>query len=399
MKGNDAPSSAPRPSDPLGKQPLKILHVINSLGLGGAETLLYRLVTRESPNSHIVVSLGAPAWYSGPLNDAGVPLHHLGMESVTSAPGALARLNRIIRDSGADVVQCWMYRSNLLGGQLAQLAGIPVIWGIHCSSLEPLKLTSRLLVYLSGLVARWNPDFIINCSARSAQLHERLGFSAAAGGVVHNGYDSSAFFPDEASRIHARAGLGISAGEFALGTIARWHPQKDIPNFLAAARIARRRGVPVRCVLVGVGLDEANEELGKAIEGAGTASFTDRLGGRSDVQAIARALDVHVLASCGSEAFPNVVAETMLSGTPNIVTDVGDAALMVGETGWIVRPRDPEGLASAIVEAYAEWKGRPSEWHGRTVRARNRIAENFSFGRMAEAYEEVWRRSLAARAS
>jgi glycosyltransferase involved in cell wall biosynthesis len=89
----------------------------------------------------------------------------------------------------------------------------------------------------------------------------------------------------------------------------------------------------------------------------------------------------------------------MLSGTPNIVTDVGDAALMVGETGWIVRPRDPEGLASAIVEAYAEWKGRPSEWHGRTVRARNRIAENFSFGRMAEAYEEVWRRSLAARAS
>jgi len=116
-----------------------------------------------------------------------------------------------------------------------------------------------------------------------------------------------------------------------------------------------------------------------------------RLGERLDVQQLARVMDVHVLAS-RSEAFPNVVAETMLSGTPNAVTDVGDSSLMVGSTGWIAPPRDPQKLADAIVAAYHEWKNEPEKWENRRRAARNHISENFTLEGMAAAYKDIWTR-------
>jgi glycosyltransferase involved in cell wall biosynthesis len=376
------------------RKPLRIVHVINTLGLGGAESLLCRLVTRDAENRHIVVSLGAKGWYSASLEERGVPLHHLDMASMMSVPAAIRRLRRIVTESEADVVQCWMYRSNVFGGIIAKSIGKPVVWGVHHSTLSTLRRPSRALVRFSASIARWNPDFIIYCSNRSADTHRRVGFSAAPDQVVQNGYDASTFRPDEARRRKSREALNLSPSEFAIGTISRWHAEKDLGNLLTAARIARDRGVPFRCFLIGVGLDRDNAALAREIEHTGSGDVLTALGRRADVPDLARAIDLHVLAS-RTEAFPNVIGETMLSGVPNIVTDVGDSAMMVGETGWVVPPRDPERLADAIVEAYREWKDEPEVWQARRKTSRERIAERFSIDRMAKAYEEVWRRVAA----
>lgn len=376
---------------------MRVLHIINRLTLGGAEAILYRLVTRDTANEHVVVSLGREGWYSGRLTEQGVALHHLDMDSVAAAPKAIAHLRRLVRESGADVVQCWMYRSNVFGGIVAKLAGKPVVWGIHCSSLEPLRPSSKALVHVGGLVARWVPDFVINCSTRSDEIHAKLGYSAAEGAVVHNGYDASTFFPSEDGRKGARKALGLTPKLFTIASIARWHPQKDLSNLLAALRLVRGRGIVFRCLLVGAGLGPDNKQLAAAIEQSGCSDLVMPLGPRSDIPNIARAIDLHVLASCGGEAFPNVVAETMLSETPNVVTDVGDSALMVGESGWVVPPQDPQLLADAIVEAHGVWKRDPALWQNRGKAARDRIERNFSIDGMARAYEDVWRRVVAAR--
>jgi glycosyltransferase involved in cell wall biosynthesis len=105
-------------------------------------------------------------------------------------------------------------------------------------------------------------------------------------------------------------------------------------------------------------------------------------------------MDVHLLASSGGEAFPNAVGETMLSGTPNIVTDVGDSALIVGDTGWVVPPSRPAAIATAIEHAWRERKERPVRWEERRLAARQRIIDNFTFDRMVAAYENVWREVL-----
>lgn len=375
-----------------GIKALRVLHVINTVGPGGAEKLLYKLVTRPSDIRHEVIVLGGRDRYSDPLEEHGVTVHHFGKSSLGSVFGGFIRLNRLVRNIGPDVVQTWMYRSNVLGGLVARAAGIPVVWGIHCSSLGPLALGSKMIAYLSGLLAPRVPDYVINCSARSVELHRRLGYRSVPGSVIPNGYDVGEFGPDDSRRQKAREELGIPPETFLIGTIARWHPQKGIPILLVAAKMVRDRGAPLVCLLVGRGLDAGNSRLSALIAENGDAGLVRAIGERSDIPEIARALDFHVLASIGSEAFPNVVAETMLSGTPNVVTDVGDSAMMVDDTGWVVPPGDVARLADAIERAWRQWSDQPAEWEHRRRSARERIGTSFTLDRMAEAYESVWKK-------
>lgn len=367
---------------------MRVLHVINGLATGGAETVLYRLVTYDGALEHRVICLGGRDRYSDELERNGIKVDHLA-----SPLGGIAtpwKLYRKVRSSGADVVQTWMYRSNLLGGAAAKLAGVPVVWNIRCSSLEPLRTLTRILARIGGFVAPWVPAYVVNCSERSAEIHARLGYDAVPGGVIPNGYDAAEFRPDPDARSATRDWLGVPAGSFLIASIARWHPMKGFPTLLRALRILRDRGVPVCALLAGRGLDRDNAELAALVEENGLEDCVRLLGERSDVPAIARAIDLHALASVGSEGFPNVVAETMLSETPNVVTDVGDSALIVGDTGWVVPPADPEAIAAAMEQAYVEWKSSPGIWQSRREAARKRISEDFSLDRMVGSYEQVW---------
>lgn len=375
---------------------MRVLHIIGGLGPGGAEALLYRLVRSNSNVEHQIVCLGDRDWYSSLLEAENITLHHLGVRSGRSTLTAAFQLFRLIRQSRADVVQTWLYRSNLVGGIFSRLAGVPVVWGIHNASFEPLGFWSRVQIRISGVLVRLVPNFIVNCSRRSADIHSTIGYGRAPGAVIHNGYESTVFRPDDRSRMRVRETLGIGKDVFVAGCITRWISYKDVPTLLRAVRICADRKVPLACLLIGNGLGSDNQELMQQIHVHGCGELVVPLGVRSDVPDLARAMDVHVLPSL-TEAFPNVVAETMLSGAPNVVTDVGDSSLIVGETGWVVPPRSPYDLADSIVEAWREWEENPSAWNNRRSVARSRIVENFSFDRMAAAYEEVWRRLAKGR--
>ncbi len=135
-------------------------------------------------------------------------------------------------------------------------------------------------------------------------------------------------------------------------------------------------------------MNEANRDLTAMIHDLGLNDQVKLLGLRNDIPAIMNALDLHVMSSAFGEAFPNVLCEAMACGTPCVTTDVGDASLIVGETGWVVPPRDRVALAKAIAQALD--KRHTPDWKDRRDQANDRINANFTIGGMVDNYNLVW---------
>lgn len=376
---------------------MNVLHVITNLDDGGAQTVLLRLVTADAHDRHGVISLTDEGVVGARLAAAGVPVRTIGLpRGRLTAPG-FAHLVRAIRRARPDVVQTWMYHADLLGGLAARIAGArTVVWGIRNTDLDRSRVSrqTRLTARACAAVSRIVPRGIVSCSERAAQAHAALGYPAERIVVVPNGYDLGAFAPDLEARRRVRAELAIGETQALFGMVARWDPHKDHANLIAA--LAQLEGADIpdwRCALVGRDMDARNPALCALLARHGIGPRVLALGVRDDVPAVMNALDLHLLSSVG-EAFPNVVAEAMACGTPVVATDSGDAALIVGETGWIVPPGEPRALADAIRSALREL----SVPGARTVRAaacRERIARNFGLERMVAGYRAAWAAALA----
>lgn len=372
---------------------MKVLHIITSLADGGAEAVLYRLCTHDAESRHVVVSLMDEGKYGPLLRAVGIEVHGIGMPRGGIRMGALWRLWRLVRQQRPDVVQTWMYHADLIGGCVARMAGVPVVcWGMHNTTLDP-GASARgtiLVARLCARLSRWVPRAIVSCSREAVRVHRALGYTAEKFVVIPNGYDLGRFTPDDVARQRLRGQWGIDADTPLIGMVARFDPQKDHATLVAALGMLAGAGAAFRAVLVGTGMDDGNAALVAAMAAAGLGERVRLLGRRDDVPAVMCALDLHVLSSAYGEAFPNVLAEAMACGTPCVTTNVGDAALIVGDMGWVVPPRDAEALADAIGTALLERAERPTDWSMRGRVARERVAGHFGIESMVAAYRTVW---------
>lgn len=368
---------------------MKVIHIITGLNDGGAEAVLYRLCTHESVANHHAISMMGEGKYGPLLRQAGVSVSCLNMPQGRVTPNGLWRLWRLLRQERPAVVQTWMYHADLIGGVLARLAGVKrVFWGIHHTTLDARhsKRSTILVAKLCAVLSRWVPTAIVCCAQKALQVHRDLGYVGKMQ-VIPNGYDLSRFAVNDAAGGRLRAEWGIG-DRYLLGMVGRFDPQKDHKNFLAALAELKRRGVAFAAVLVGRGLDASNPQLAGWLTELGLEAEVRLLGQRSDIPDVMNALDVHVLSSA-FEAFPNVVAEAMACGTPAIATQVGDAALIVGDTGWVVPPQDAAALADALLAA-REAMNDADAWAARRAAARQRVEENFSLRRMVASYEALY---------
>mgnify|MGYP000249801848 CR=1 FL=1 len=113
---------------------MTILHVISGLGAGGAEGVLFRLLTADFSNRHAVVSLTSSGIYGDKLRLQGIQVFELRMNRIQGLFMAIPRLVMIVRAVDPDAVQTWMYHADLIGGVVAKLLGVPrIFWGIRRS--------------------------------------------------------------------------------------------------------------------------------------------------------------------------------------------------------------------------------------------------------------------------
>lgn len=369
-----------------------VMHVISNLYDGGAEGALYRLCLHSPGFKHVVVCMMDEGKYGPMLEALGVSLYCLRMPQGKPTVNGVVQFWRLLRSVRPDVVQTWMYHADLMGGVMARLCGVrKVFWGIRHGNLTPgtVKGSTIWVARVCARLSYWLPMRIVSCSQQAMVAHSAIGYDKSRMIVIPNGYELSRYAPDKGAWARLRQEWGIAEDTFLLGMVARFDAQKDHANLLKSLRLLKQRGKAFHCVLVGTGMEAANAELQQLLNKSGVADMVSLLGRRDDVPAVMNALDLHVLSSLG-EAFPNVLAEAMACCTPCVTTDVGDAAYIVGETGWVVPVQDAAALANGIEKAMNASEMSRANWQARQMAARERIAQQFSIEKMAAAFSAVW---------
>ena len=374
---------------------MKILHIITSLLDGGAEGVLYRLCSHDKINEHLVVSLRGQGKYGKLLSKHGIKTYTLNMKPRKFSIFALYKLIKILRNQKADIVQTWLYHADFFGSLAAKIAGANnLIWNIRHSDFNKDRTPKSLLLIVKILakLSYFLPKKMIFCSKNSIKLHTSIGYQKYKMEYVPNGYDVQKFKPNTLKKSIFKKRVNIKNQITFLGSVARFHPQKDHYNLLQALAIIKKKNIFFKCILVGLGINKRNKILINLIKKLNLENEIILSGTQKNINKIMNKIDIHILASEYAESFPNVVAEAMAAGTPCVVTNVGDSSLIVGNTGWTVKIRNPKLLAVNIMKAIK--KSKSKSWCNNCQAARNRIVNNFTIEKMISKYNKVWQQTL-----
>lgn len=361
-------------------EPLRVMFLLTSMPVGGAETLLVNLV-RRMDRSRFAPEICCLK-ERGPLGEelaAELPVHAdlLGSKWDVSI---LWRLAGLFAERRIDAIVTVGAGDKMFWGRLAAWwAGVPVV----CSALHSTGWPDGV-----GLFNRWltpiTDAFIGVATEHGRFLREEEKFPAAKVVVIPNGVNVDRFAPRPDRRIAIRAELGIEADAPVAGILAALRPEKNHELFLRAAARVRQTLPNARFVVIGEGPERP------AIEGwineLGLGDAVLLLGNRSDVPDVLAALDVLALTS-HMEANPVSILEAMSVGLPIVATDVGSVheSVQEGVTGFLVPPGDEPALAARLTEVLSDRV--LAAQFGRV--GREHVIARASLGRMVEGYEEL----------
>lgn len=371
---------------------IAVTHVINGLGVGGAETVLYRLLTgpgragfRDS-----VISLRSVGDIGLRLRDAGISVECLNLASPAAGALGLVRLRRLLAANRPDVIQSWMYHADLLAG-IAGIGLAPVLWGVHHTSLDKTKAMTRHVARACAAISRSVPHRIVCCAESTRDAHQALGYCARKLVVISNGFEvrASPICREEALRALQRE-FGVGTGAVFVCVPARFHPQKDHSNFFRAARIVVREAPNVHFLLCGKDIDAGNRQLANMAADVDVPGRIHLLGLRADVASLMKG-SVTVISSSSGEGLPCALGESMALGTPCVATDTGDCRRLIGDTGVVVPSRDHLALAEGILKLLRLDR---ASLHSLGVRAQQRVERQFNIEQANHAYRNLYRRAV-----
>lgn len=369
----------------------KILFIITGLSVGGAEMMLLKLLQQLERDvfSPVVISLTSCGEIGRKLLTMGIPVLSLDMKLGFKVFFKLYHLKCLVKSINPDIVHTWMYHADLIGGVCARFAGVnKILWSVRHSEIS-FKYNNKitmLLVRLCAVLSYIVPQKILFCSNTSLCNHVRIGYQRAKSFVIPNGFDLARFDINLSMRQSVRAELNLTPDVQLVGLIARDNPQKNHSGFISAAKQIHLVLPDVHFLLVGNNIDINNTRIVRQVVDAGLANRMHLLGRRDDIPRLMASLDILASSSIG-EAFPNVLGEAMASGVPCVVTDVGDSADIVGETGRVVPAGDMSGLARNICELLSL----PSvKRQALGAQARERVYQHYELKMIVQQYEGTY---------
>ncbi len=374
----------------MGERKVKILHVLDSLGVGGTERMLVEVIKGldEKRFEHAICCITRLGELAGRLPE-GVKCYDMGKGARRDflMPVKLAQLMHRLRP---DIVHTRNW-AGIDGALACLLERSPrLVHSEHGRDLpyihfEPArrKMIRRLVYHLADAV------FSVSGELRDYYCRE-TGFAPERMRVIPNGVDVRRF--NAADGHGARQELGIEVDDFVIGVVARLSATKDLLTLARAfARLYRAQREP-RLKLLIVGDGEARAELENFAVEQGLTCAIILAGAREDVPRLLRAMDVFALPSL-SEGMPGAILEAMAASLPVVATKVGATPELVtdGETGFLVAPRADEEMAERLSLLLADRElARKLGAAGRQL-----VQRDYSLEVMLQRYEELYLSSVS----
>jgi glycosyltransferase involved in cell wall biosynthesis len=362
---------------------LRVLHLIDGLGVGGAERLLADLVRAartvdvDVSVAHLYEKDGSPA--AARLRALGVEPVHVRASGLLH-PASLLAVRRLVAAQRPDVVHTHLGYSDLLGGLAARSVGVPTVATIHVTTTDE-SVRERVKVALIGAVRRRSAARVIAVSeaARAAAVASRWS-SAERTVTVHNGIEGRAV-PGAGRGV--RGGWGLAPDTPVVGMVSVLRGAKGHAEAFEALRAVRARLPAARLVVVGDG--PARDDVACAARPLGDAVVL--AGYRDDVMQVLDAFDVLVHPS-HHEAFPTALLEALAAGVPVVATAVGGVPeIVTPEVGALVdAPPQPDVLARALLDLLGDDVARRRAG----AAARRRFEAEFSLEHWGAALRDVY---------
>jgi glycosyltransferase involved in cell wall biosynthesis len=364
---------------------MRILFIIRRLSYGGAQRQLITLANGLVHQGHAVaIIVYYPQGELEGLLDPNVHLFHLDKHDRWDLAGPLRSLLNLVYDFKPDILHGYLSTSNFLALFLKPFfPKIPVVWGKRdwIKDHKNYDIFQRLIFLLEPVLSHFSDLIIINSDC-SLQLALDKGYPLSKSQVIYNGVDKGQFKINIPAGQRMREKWGVTVAETLIGIVGRIHREKDHATFIKAAYLFSQKNPRVRFVCVGTGETTYVARLKKLSRDLGLDGRILWVGTQADMEAVYNALDI-LVSSSFSESFSNVILEAMACGVLCVVTDVGDSAHIIGETGLVVPPCDPQALANGMEELVT----RLDKVDHQLIRSR--IMEKFSVETLVKRTEEV----------
>jgi glycosyltransferase involved in cell wall biosynthesis len=360
---------------------ISVLHIIDTAGPGGAETIFLQTATRldRARFKHTAV-IGGAGWLAKQLQETGLQPH------IVPAKGSfnvryLLTLLRLARQQRSDVIVAHLYGSSIYASLVGILLSIPVVSVLHGQS--DVTDAERFSSAKAAIVRKGSRRVIFVSERLQDHLRARLRLTAAQCAVIANGVDTEGFRPGRDRSL--RAELGLSDDTALIGAIGNVREPKAYAVLLRAARTLLDRSQRFHMVIAGDCSNALGRQLQQLSRDLGTERNVTFLGLRPDVSQILNNLDVFVLSS-DTEGFSIACIEAMACGIPVVATrSGGPEQILEGEAGLLVPTADPTALALAITELLSSKELAAAL----TAKATKRVHERYSLTTMLSRYQAL----------
>jgi len=371
---------------------MKILHVINSLGNGGAESVLKRLVLNDHLNEHIIIQLISDNFYKKVLEEKNIKVYYISERLNLLFFIKIFKLPFLYIKIKPDVIQTWMYHSNIIGGLFAFcIFKKKIFWNIrHSNFPNKIKLKYKLILSISSFLSHFIPKKIIYCSKVSEKYHTEYGFSKYKSNLIYNGFEDLFFKIDKNFKKNFSIKYKLN-NNIIFGCVGRWHDQKDHKNLFKALSILKKfqKEIKFKLILIGKKISLENSELNNLINTYNLKNDIIIVEETNFIQNIYSLFDISILSSSYGEGFSNFLSESMICGIPCISTNVGDAQEIISNLGKISIPSDSNSLYLNIIE-FLKIKSNKDTWNYLKNNSRNHILKNYSIDTMINNYSLLW---------